>query len=602
MCLRGIGFGIIALGVLSGSAYADVQMQIQLGFNRHYAIGSFTPLWVQLANGGRDGIRGLLEVSQELEIAPKEIVKETYSWPVELPGGSKKMLQVSLPIHAYTDQIQIALRDEKDVTKVYQSQEIQLHKKYLPELQKLVLALSDAPFPHKLPTGESLQIIGVEQLVDDSKGYGGVRRIYLGRILSSFSKAQQQALKNWLLGGGELVIFSGENWHRQKSPFLEELIPMKVSDTNEIQLDGNRLTIVTGEPHGVVLLRAPGGGQDAPILIKHSFGAGTIFFSTINPLAAEINGFWELLKPQKGEEEDETQSPLEFLGRLGLPLPSVLKVSGLVIVFITGFGLLGLLAIRDERQGRPLTWVLFLWVLGLSGAAALYMSNPALSKPLRSLEAGICRGLNEEGAFCQLWYGVSSRKTADLSLSTRSTAAVQQLLPARPGPHLLDAHYAYDKDNLSILMRVEDRQQRRFYLESPQKAAVTFSLEEGERTPVVRVYNRSDGTLFDAVFIKEGKAFCLGEVKSMRSQRVVCSAEIKAQAVTEKRLDARAEMPDYFESFPSESVEEKIKRTLFSLAKTEELGEALLVWSQQEELVTDPREEKTVIKLIVIGR
>jgi len=599
ICLRDIGLSIIAVGILSGSAYADVQMQIELGFNRHYVVDSFTPLWVQLANSGRDGIRGLLEISQK--IAPKEIVKETYSWPVELPRGSKKMLQVNIAIHAYTDRIQIMLRDEKDVTKVYQSREIQLHKEYMPELQKLVLGLSDVPFPQRLPTGESLQTIGVEQLVNDSTGYGGVRRIYLGRIFSSFFKGQQQALKNWLIGGGELVVFSGENWHRQRSPFLEELIPMKVSDTNEIDLDGQRLTIVTGEPQGVVLLRVR--GQDAPILIKRPFGAGTIFFSTIDPLAAEIDGFWELLKPPKGEEQ-ETQSPVEFLGRLGLPLPSVLKVSGLVIVFITGFGLLGLLAIEDKRQGRPLTWALLLWVLGLSGAAALYMSNPAFSKSLRSLEAGICRSLNEGETFCQLWYGLLSRKTVDLRLSTRSTAVVQQLLPAKPGPHLFDVHYAYDKDNLKILMRVEDRQKRHFYLESPQKAAVTFSLQEGEGTPVVKVYNRSNRTLFDAIFIKEGKAFCLGEIKMTREQlnKIICTAELKAQAVTEKRLDAGAELLNYFEGFPSESVEEKIKRTLFSLAKAKELREALLVWSPQEELVTDPREEKTVIKLIIIER
>ena len=594
---------VLVLG-LAPSAYADVQMQIELGFNKHYVVNSFTPVRVQLTNQKHEGIRGWLEISQQLEVAPNEIVKETYGWPVELPPASKKIIQISMPIHAYTYRIQIVLRHAQDTQKVYQAQDIQLHKDYSPELQKLVLALSDVPFPHKLPTGESLQALGVEQLVNDSTGYRGVRRIYLGRIHSErLSAEQRKALKTWLLSGGELVIFSGENWYRQKSPFLEELIPMTVTDTSEIQLGGSTLTIVTGEPRGTVeafvapevadrgehgtkasvLLQAPSEGQGTPLLIRRSFGAGAIFFSTINPLAVEINGFWELLKPSAQEQEDENSlNPLEFLGKLELPVPSVSKVSGLVIVFIMGFGLLGLLAIKDKKY----IGLLFIWVLLLSGIAAVYMSKPAFSKSLRALEAGICRSMNEAGTFCQLWYGVSSRKTADLSLLADSASVAQQLLPSKPGPHLFDARYAYATDGLRIFMRVDDRQRRHFYLESAQKASVTFWLDESEPTPVIKIVNKSDRDLFDAVFVKESRVFHLGR--------------IKAKAVTETRL--AAETPNYFQSFTSGNLEDKIKRTLLELARVQDLKEGLLAWSPQAQLVTDPREEKTVIRLIIVER
>ncbi|MFQ6090598.1 MAG: hypothetical protein ACE5LD_04085, partial [Candidatus Bipolaricaulia bacterium] len=377
------GAFLMAVLFVTSIAFGQVEVKTDFGFNGYYYPDLPTPLSIWIKNEGSP-LRGQLIIGQEVRSTWEGTVEERLIRPFELAGGSEKLFQLNFPVHGYIYPLSISIvTGGRNIYK----EEIELKRRSLEK--RLTLAISDAPFPGELPTGERPLQVEPESLPPGWPGLLAVERVYLGRFdPSSLSPEQWLSLVRWLERGGGLVILGGDNWYLQDSPRLREILPFKPQEVGQW---ADR-PIVLGEPRGEVLYRQ----DDLPILIAGQRGRGRVVFSTIDPLNSSVGEeFWERLREGVGEgpglDGERLQLAAGLLDRLQLPFPSKLTLIGIYSLYLGGLALFGWITLRRQR----LVILLLLWIAGSSGLAARYIDRPKFAKPLVGLELGLAHDLGE---------------------------------------------------------------------------------------------------------------------------------------------------------------------------------------------------------------
>ncbi|MFQ5795574.1 MAG: hypothetical protein ACE5JP_11060 [Candidatus Bipolaricaulia bacterium] len=507
----------------AGVAYGRVELQVEIGFNGKYVPDRVTPIRVRLVNHGPP-IHGWLTVSQTLESPWRGGVSEAMSREVSLEFNARKVFHFNFPVRGFIYPISVTLHDEMGTIA---EQKIELRDRY--ERSELTLALSEVSFPTVLPTGEWVETVGPDRMPEEWSAYESVGRIYLGRLLlSALSSAQQEALRQWVAGGGELVVLSGDNWYFQRSPLIDALAPFTVTGLTEIE-SGYPITIGHPKQDATVLLSEVEREGGHPILVRGRFGSGRILFATVNPLslstpdARGLEALWNALSLSQGNAEDgrdlEMEIALDFnenpafmpLNQLELRQPSRVHIGGLLIVYIAGFSMLGWLIARTRSTSRSryYTWAVFPWLIIISSILLWYVHQPRFSKPVKILEMGIVRSTGGETALEQTWMGMFSKLKTDLHLTLNlENGAIRQLLPQERADHQYDLEYLLTSDQTGLLIQMDERQRRHFYIERFVDLPVTFSLND----QWVQVDNRSDYDLLDVGLVRGRRVYRIGTV------------------------------------------------------------------------------------------
>lgn len=157
-------------------------------------------------------------------------------------------------------------------------------------------------------------------------------------------------------------------------------------------------------------------------------------------------------------------------------------------------------------------------------------------------------------------------------------ASIRQFLPQDRGEHLYDLSLAKEGGvpQVHLNFRIQEKQQRHFYLEQAAPLSMHFSLKDSESGPVVWVKNMSFYRLRDALIIWGEKVIKVGTVPERR--------EIQVQA---SKVSASVEM-------------DRIKRALLEAAKGFLHDGVLLGWMEIENLERLKSEDKTVLKLVIV--
>ncbi|MFN4218154.1 MAG: hypothetical protein ACK4HB_02560 [Candidatus Bipolaricaulia bacterium] len=486
---RSVLAGLVAVALLAASALAQPRIEVvEVGFNGRFFPGALTPIVISLSHRGTAHVFDL-EVSQEVREITERSFIERVKVPVNLGPGTQKNISFDFFMRSVSTPLQIKLfAGDREIART----EIDVRERW--SETPLVLGLAVEQFP-------SLELIEPERLPRRWTSYDGVGQIIWGRLDPARLTAEQRtALLSWLLQGGELVILSGENWYEQFGTgslpedepttahgFWSHLLPIMNGRVERRESDGREVLSVAGDLRAGSRIVLSDRGR--PVVWERPVGHGKVLLVALSTLPKELELF-EIPQSERGAEGDALI--IKALGALTVPFPSRELMSFLLIFFIIGFGLSGVLVARLKRLP---VWIA-LAALVLSLVLFGYGHSPAFSSEKYSLDIGVVQGWQGEPfAWEQSWYGVFSRRAREIVLGV-SGDSVRVVKPAfsTAGNVWTELTPAGEK---YLHFHSQRESVRFFHAQRMRESFVRFSLDAFAGR--VRVINQASVPLRDAV-------------------------------------------------------------------------------------------------------
>lgn len=499
---RSVLAGLVAVALTAVSALAQPRIEaVEVGFNGRFFPGTLTPIVVSLSHTGTAQLFDL-EVSQEVREITERSFIERLKLPVSLGPGTHKNISFDFLMRSVSTPLQIKLfSGDRELART----EIDVRERWSETPLTLGLAVDQMP---------SLEPIEFTKLPKRWTSYGGVRRIVWGRLDPALlSLEQRMALHGWLVQGGELVILSGENWYEQVGAasltgdvlttahgFWSHLLPIANGRVERREIEGQEISLVEGDLRAGTRVVLSDRGR--PIVWERPVGYGKVLLVALSTLPKELELF-EIPQSERGTEGDTLI--VKALGALVVPFPSRELVSFLLICFVVGFGLSGVLAARLKRLPLGISLAAIALSLVLFG----YGHSPAFSSERYSLDIGVVQGWQGEPfAWEQSWYGVFSRRAGEIVLGVSGDSArVVKPTFSTAGNVWTELTPAGEK---YLHFHSQRESVRFFHAQRMREPFVLFSLSAS--TGRVRVINQASVPLQDAVVHLGDDFYRLGTV------------------------------------------------------------------------------------------
>ena len=276
-------------------------MQVSAGFDGKYKENRWFPVTIQLTNGvvsnqisakNISEFKGILTISTTVSRNKNaEYIKE-----IQLPALSSRRyyFYVKDPLDSKID---ISIKDNKG--NEISSNSIVLNR--LSNYGKLILLIGTPETQIYFNTSNHFN--GVDSVVvkpelpnlpDKWFGYNSIDLL----IISDFQKKilneeQMDAIKKWVQNGGKLIVSVGSKWQLFKDSFIEEMLPVKITDSSVIntlkifneELSGSEGDIVISNSElkkGLVINQ----NGEKPLIVKGKYGSGEVYY-----LAFDIDKF-----------------------------------------------------------------------------------------------------------------------------------------------------------------------------------------------------------------------------------------------------------------------------------------------------------------------
>lgn len=608
-------FGIV-IAVTSGStvmAQSAPSLDVSVGFKGVFTPGETAPVTIEIDHEGvpidgelivRQTWRPLwrpstkeprtIEATRSVTLGPKAQVRYTFYLPLygePPPGGESPELAVELRSNGQAlARREVALENRRR--------------------RGLVLLASDTGYLQELPTGEITIQLNATDLPQDWRAYGGVKRLYVGRLnVTRLSENQQAAIRQWVVSGGELIVLSGGNAYRQDADWLNELIPFRVESVASLETFGARTA--QGEARGQVVYADDG----HPLLTRWRVGRGEVSFSALSlteagPAQSEI---WSRLEPGQTELDGPFELGAELFRRMPLYYPDKVVVAGAFTAYVFGIGLLMLWALRrtpwssggppvgsttsaddhapSATEGNRLWMGMVVWI-GLATAFVVgYSGQPAFTERVQTLEAGIMWGSARSGLVHEAT-GHSALAKRRLSPRWRlpTGAAVTPL--QRTDVALRNAGTVVEPRSGTLPPRqIYDVAIERVRRLDVRVEPVGDSTVEPER---LRIYNESESRLREPLVWHQGD-YNAGSTTSIAPD-ASAKVDLDDAEIMGKPWDASGGNPGEFDF--------EAKRTILDAvdSRLRERGDpwALLAWVREPSFAVQPMEYRETWRLLVV--
>jgi len=255
---------VVLLTIAAGSASAasravDVE-NVRVGFQERYKVGTWTPMWIQL-RGGVDGFDGYLEVIAQDEDGTPTTIRQRVQ---VAPGATQRLTSYVRVGSMDSDFATLRFIDGKSFRKATNDVVIgNLLSAKPPEslsqedYQVLTLGspsgVDQIPgLPgfnanktnNAVPGGRAREVIVPRlQAIDDLLpgrwyGYDAVDVVVVDTndkaMLSTLSGSRGEALKQWVMRGGHLVVAVSANWQAVNEGLLAEMLPLKLTGRTQV--------------------------------------------------------------------------------------------------------------------------------------------------------------------------------------------------------------------------------------------------------------------------------------------------------------------------------------------------------------------------------
>ena len=392
-------------------------MEARLGLQETVRLEKWNQIIVRLQNSGQP-MTGTLGVRVWRGSDMRgDLHVTSFTQPVSLSERARKRYQFTVPVTSITRPIEVFLRRGEAVLK---RQNMDLRTALSAEQIVLGLTrdLSLDFLTTLLPTHTRIVYLPQDELPQHWYGYDSVSAVVLkGLSLQTLSESQSEALRQWVAGGGTLIVASDSRYALLTEPRLQALLPVQVLGVQQreglpelearygVPLQSAPLLAMRARlTQGEVLVGSP----DAPLLAQRAFGSGRVVFLAVDYATRPLAGWrgnqalWhDMLRPAERIDFsrvfaelgllDERHPAVEILSRPVLLYPSHVVLG----LFLTAFcgALSGLFWFIRRRRLRPATGAatvtLTLLAFLVSGYALLVQHNlhqPALAFDLTTLE------------------------------------------------------------------------------------------------------------------------------------------------------------------------------------------------------------------------
>ena len=548
--LRYITALLFALGLLSTGfapapqSSASVRLSVNVGFDGYFRENAWVPVFVNVSNEGAS-------ISGELRVrTPGSGL--TFAAPLELPTQSRKLVTLYVTLSSSDQNIQVQLT-QNNILVAQAGGAVRAMQR--PDVLFGVVTESTSgsvrldqvrPF-----AGESIQAyLSIEQLPAQVEALRALDALFIGDAdTGRLSPAQRQALADWVLGGGHLLIGGGPSWQRTAAG-LGDLLPVTVDGMVTVEgldalaayvgragtIRAAPVVVTTGAARAgaEVLLALPQGERRIPLLVRARHGQGVVDYLAADPMTTPLAAWphlgevWIALltsvdqRPSWGSgfgvAADSWARAQNAAEVIPFALPPSGMIAGFLAVYVLLIGPLNYLVLRRLKR-RELAWltiplmiVLFSVVAYLTGFGL--RGTRAIVNRLSVVQVWPDAGRAQVQGLIGLWspfrttYTVSAPEGYTLR-PIPASGALAGLSTTR-----IDQGTAFTARDVPVnIGSVQAFVTQGFIDDPPALAAdVTLTPLRGTDEAVARgaVANHSDFALEDAVILVRGNAWALG--------------------------------------------------------------------------------------------
>ena len=360
-----------------------VELDVSAGFDGYYRPNQWLPLRVTIENNG-DAITGNLVVRPETS---GNALLNTFSTPLDLPAGSNQVLFLYISARNTNRPIRVELLDDNN--RVVTLAEVTLDNIEARDRLYVVVSGTTAGSIIDLSavhTGENDAFQANWSLVnipDRAPALEAVDALVFNDVdTGTLSQAQRDAISQWVISGGHLIVTGGVSWQATGAGF-RDILPFTPEDSETIDeataltdLGGDynanlsgQFTTAIGEPteDAIVLAQT---SDETPLVIRREQGNGTVTYLTIDPNAQPYRGWanradlwWTLLSSVNVQPSwthgfsdwDRARTATEILPGLEL-LPSIITLLAFLFGYIIVVGPINY-AILSQLNRRDWAWI-----------------------------------------------------------------------------------------------------------------------------------------------------------------------------------------------------------------------------------------------------
>jgi hypothetical protein len=386
-----------------------LRMTVEAGFAGRFRSDQWTPLLIRVANDG-PSLRGELRVVSGGAI---RLTTGGYSTPIDLPTQSSKLVFLYVELAVFNQNVQVELATESGAI----AATLVTPMSRLSGTDLLYALISEAPTGSIDLTNiaSSSGVVQADLSLDSIPPLAQALEsidllVFTDVDTGKLSLDRRQAIENWVLSGGHLVITGGPNWQKTRAGF-DSLVPLIPTGTITLaSLNGLANFIGTGDTpqtptNGVISINGTvtTGAQvlasqdELPLMIRRDYGLGTINYLTIDPSLEPIRSWaqrgaiwttvFQSIKGRPGWAEgitDANEATRAVTYTRALRLPDVAQLATFLILYILVIGPGNYIVLRLLRR-LEWAWVSIpVIIIGTSVAAYLVGSNLRGTLPIVS--------------------------------------------------------------------------------------------------------------------------------------------------------------------------------------------------------------------------
>lgn len=376
-CAASLILGLNAFAAPLRQANTRVSLTVDAGFNSYSKPTTWLPLRVTLVNSG-DPIDGQVIVAN---VRPG--VNERYVQPVTLGRNARRQVTLYAPPggEAYDVRLESGGEVIAAVTPVVRQ---------LAQSDRLVLIASDPPDAYNFigdvraanGSTSALALLRTDQFPDRSFALDAADVIVLDKVdTGSMTRAQRDAIRQWVVGGGHLILSGGPNAQLALGGF-EDFAPGRIGQTL-VDASAEALGALAAPASLAPLAPAPtqtmnavrlestmpnvralAGSAETPLILRREVGRGLVdqlaFDPALAPLrdwpgraalfTALLGGRTEVASALGVLGENDNDATLGASALAAASPPSALVVGGFFALYVLAIGPLNFLLLRRMRK------------------------------------------------------------------------------------------------------------------------------------------------------------------------------------------------------------------------------------------------------------
>ena len=478
---------LLAILLLSPAltAAAALELDIKVGLSGYFVPGLLSPVRVSISS--ETPFSGSFKISQQIgNVWRGEAVIER-EIPLHFTGRFE--WEETLPIYDFMHPLKISLFDAAGAPLL--TQEIALRSGWRENTFPVVAGA----FPN--PIEPDAVNVDPSELPSFWPAYQAVRSLWLCRLNQVPTKDQWTAIAQWVLTGGTLILFTGEEFYRLDTPWLQNLLPL--ANPYVQQEEDDSYTLRGEQRPGTQILFDTSNGF--PLLASRRYGAGIILLVTRSVFDVSVSEFDAIREQVPSAELLSLSEPRQtLLENTPLDRPSYTMA---FLIIVLGFGNLALITFLPKTSFRKLVLAIATTTF-LALLSGLYVNQTKQIKDIYILNTKLYLS-NQFGSTLNYAALLATQNTS-ADLKVREQASIVQEIPLSFRNY--NYNITWEKGSpLSLLLRKHE--QRNFIALAPLSRFPSIT-----RTTdgLVRIKNASNSELSYAFLVVKGVAFPLGPI------------------------------------------------------------------------------------------